>query len=1499
MKSSVNKFNKGLVQDVSDINESNEAYNDSMNGSLIYNDNGNYDWVTQDGNKFSFNINPDSGADSSTYFPIGAVGDNNIKIIFSVNDTDPADIKSEIGIFSINTEGTGTYKTLFNDRTNPLNKRLNFRSKNQITSRFLYENDNLIRVYWVDGIEDDSNPPRTFTFKYVGPDKGDADSYEAVSTTSDSMNSQAPFKIGIINYFSRINGNLKTGVYQYSYRCITKDGYATPWTTPTRRSFLTSDGINNTNWCLYEMEGSGNDTSYGNQIKIFGVDNSYKFIEVCYLYSQTDNAITEAKIFSKREIGSFINMAFKHTSMSGTPIVSDLIAASFAGINKAKTLDIKGSTLYYGNIVESQNVITDVEKEQILQNVTIRPRFRCMRSDEYGPDLQEPPLTHQVPKTGTIRKTLNQNQYLELKVSSDYVNYKGTQVDREFSGYFRGETYRFALVAIDKVGIPLFATHLADFTFPQQCNGDYEWKRLRADGGTDITTASMPGGAEGWFTTNYETPLTSAHGDILWQEDPGSSTTLPVVYIRIMGLEISGIDVSGVKDKISGFHIVRTDRDPTILAQGMGLPTVDDVGQGIETTRPFPFVNQRWATDGSGGYDQTSYRTDGSDNNFKLRNDLIAFYAPDFDFDESLIPVVNTSDRLTIVGTSFGTANKSTFHTYDASGTTATSQGDPQHRAFFTYYNWRTNRNSNEGGQHTITKQYYTKNTQPSSASFPYSRYLTKASITNSIRIGMGAKETYNPSSPIELDTSLHFICKGKPTGAVPGTNPEGYANSGNAGGTTPGNDGSNLRGKEKVITYYEINSFTTTNSRSVISGQSYFSLPSDPKYTNGIMGGVILNYVRPNSSPYGGLTKTSLEQTVWYSTGHFQPVENSNFESPSGNLAPTSNIFNNIEVFGGDCYLDFFAFLRTYPRYQLDNPNTGFSGRLETDVAHGVVMPYESVFNHTMRQAASTDEPMYANSGARPQDTFDNIGSNPKFWERGLYQDGGIGTTDRGTTALLEEFNINGVLLQSEIVKFFSSEPQDFDLINKYPVRWRYTGSKIYGQVVDSWRTFLAFDFNDLNGSYGQINSSTFFNDQIYSFQEKSFGRLRAQDRALVNTTIGGLTTGTGGNLDGVDYVSTKYGCQHQFSLVNSGTSMYWVDVDKRKGIRFAGDGRVSLSDMRGLHTFFKKECSHFDNQDRPAEGYGICGVFDYENNNLYWTFTRDYHEKLNQGDEFLITNDDRVETNTVKIYSNNSTIFVNALSVGTRIKFIQTIVNGVYKNNASVYYVANKEGAQPIDIINVDSTGTSTVIATVNGGEYYEVLRDDNALPWTASEVLFEDITQHKSTVCYNEDLNAFQGFFSFKPTFYIEHKNLFLTQDRDVSGINNRIYVHNINYRQSHFFGKYHKTYIAVNVNQDEFASKVFDSIRLNGNERSYTNYSRFLFNTEKQYYYYNVQTDTRLKYLEDSIRMPVRTLKQKDRTRGKYINFIFEFKNKFSEIPVKLNSIITNYRTSNRF
>ena len=74
-------------------------------------------------------------------------------------------------------------------------------------------------------------------------------------------------------------------------------------------------------------------------------------------------------------------------------------------------------------------------------------------------------------------------------------------------------------------------------------------------------------------------------------------------------------------------------------------------------------------------------------------------------------------------------------------------------------------------------------------------------------------------------------------------------------------------------------------------------------------------------------------------------------------------------------------------------------------------------------------------------------------------------------------------------------------------------------------------------------------------------------------------------------------------------------------------------------------------------------------------------------------------------------------------------------------------------------------------------------------------------------------------------------------------------------------------------------------------------KFIFSTEKQKRFYNVQTDTRVKFLEDNLRMPIRTESQEDRMRGRWLSMIFEFDNN-TNYPIKIDNLINHYRFSNR-
>jgi hypothetical protein len=1159
-KQEVSSFQEGMKQDIDILLSNNKSYRYSIGGRLMYNQDGTYSWEVENGNKLSFTMLPRNGTDNSKYVPIGHAGNSSIRIIFSVN---PVSGYSEIGIFSIDNEGNGTYKTLFNDQDDPNLDTLNFNPNNQIEARFIYENDNTIRVYWVDGIENDSNQPRVFTFKYdrsIG-NTSFIPAYSPVTASVHSINSQAEFDMGIIKYVKKINGGILTGVYQYTYSLGTNDGYNTPWYPLTREIFVTSDEVNNTNWNQYEMETSGLTTSKGNRIEIKGIDQKFDKIRVAYVYSVFEESSNSANIFSQVKITSDV-MTFDHVANQGEPLLIDEIPALFSGIRAAKTLNIKDSTLYYGNV--NEGIVINFDAEDILAGVTVKPKFRDMRSDTrnyvnnasgYG-SISTPPVTNQQLQTGVTTKRLwgtgsfGEEEYV---IDDDYVNYKGTQVDHLYTGYFRGETYRFGIVLYDKLGFPYFAVHLCDIKFPEQSSNTFTANRVTTS--DTVVNVAAGGGVlpeSAWPTNNFGDYTSTP---VLDNENTGAGN---YSHIRIMGLEVSGLDLSSVANSVSGFKIVRTKLDNVIITQGLIYPAL---AMGT-ITKIIPLTSQEWidqltglSPDNStavgdivfdgGEYDGSTTRplSVGNTTKYGIRPNFHCFYAPDTDFGLISAPTVQTQDRLKLVGGCYSDNPP---------------VGGSSIPAFLTSVFLDGSRFNS-----LVNKMYYSKNTfhaNPPNPG-PYPEYLAEAQISNSFSLGLGeTKANYDIGDP-----TLTLYNDGQIYDA-PVLTPEEHRGW----------------GKENTI-FYKTGNFNINNSFSPM----YQASPLPSGYGEN-MGAFICNYVRPNSAPYGGLSLSALERNIFYGTGHFQPIGNSTFNNP------ISQLYTNIEVWGGDCYLDYFGFLKMYSRIDDDGVSPYYP-----DVNIGLVFPWESKLNHVLRNAPSEDNPIYTDIGSRCAENYLGFGLTSDF--NGIYH---FDSNDE----LREEFNLNSVLLREELIQFYTPKPINFGDNVRFPVRWRYSLNKVYGDPVDSWRTFQVNDFRDINGEYGEITSSLYIFNQIYSWQLSAFGRLRASDRTLIESpNAGTLTTGIGDKLDGIDYVSTIEGNQHQWSLFSSGKAAYWINVDMKSIMRFAQDGRVSLSDTYGVHDFSEDTLGVFANLDNPAWAGGIAGVFDHDNSDAIWSLNYD----------------------------------------------------------------------------------------------------------------------------------------------------------------------------------------------------------------------------------------------------------------------------------------------------
>lgn len=1496
-KQGINVFSDGMSSDVDILNQGKASYRDSMNGRLMFNNDGTYSWETENGTKTSFTLVANDGLDSRKYVIIGNTGNNNIRVIFSVAKTGPV-FNSEIGIFSIDESGIGSYKTLFNDVNDPNGDLLNFLTKNQIEARFIYENPKLIRVYWVDGIESDSNRPRTITFSFdenlatpVG-NESDVSAYSGSNLSVFRMNSQTDFRMGLMKYVGNIGGGLVSGIYQYTYSLGTSQGYWTPWYPPTRRVVVVPDQVNSLNWNEYEMGSSGITTSKGNLIEVKGIDERFDKIRVAYTLAYTNSSIVNSKIFQQSAITSDV-MTFNHVGNVGEPLLTSEIADLFSGIVGAKTLNIKDSTLYYGNIKE--NVLQDFDIEPILANLTITPKFRDMRSDEWfytSGYKNQRPITHGYPRTGFTQMTQHSavGGVENYSISNEYVNYKGTQIDHLYPGYFRGETYRFAIVFYDKLGFESFAFHLGDLRFPQQSMSDYEWNRVDKDGNVVSSgVLQLPGGENAWPTNNYNDPALRSEKVLFGDVGENFSSALnqssgpanrKVSHLRIMGVNFSGIDVSSISNLISGFKIVRTDRDPSILLQGLLLPTVgtndDDDGDVI---LPLPSTHQNFFDFGQGtapncnsdpnggpingvGLEgNLAFHGEGTSANDRLfaRPNVSVLYAPALNFDTAGFPSLQSEDRITLVGGCWDEYQNESVN-YKATASMMWYQ-----KAYYTKNPWHYGSPNNE--------VQFSENPFPRYMS--YMENVVKADplnprgfiedwlpgglrLNNDVGARGGAQAGGNERKAHGMFESWYFNHGNFiPPAACPGAGPFPFS---------------------WAAFYKNVENPRTFNDEGLTNGPSNF------------VGGFICNWIRPNSSPYGGLTITSLEQTIFYGTGHFQPINNVTFDAQG---MPSNMVFDDVEVFGGDCFLDYFSFMRMYPHAIIGDENDDYSD--------GRIIPWENEYNHTLREAlsasgvaSSANSLIWANVGARSWRARTNQGDSA--WIFGVFS--GDSDAQGDPTGVFEEFNINGILNYQELTVFYGTKPVDFLSNDIFPVRWRYSPSKIYGDPIDTWRLFQVNDFRDLNGEYGEITSSLYIFNQIYSWQTSAFGRLRASDRALIESQQGGtLSTGVGDKLDGIDYISTEFGNQHQWSLFGSDKAAYWTDVNKRKIMRFAQDGQNPMSDLKGMHSYLQGELPLFEDFDNPVNNHGIHGTFDYGNNEAIFTFNRDRTIYPDSNGLFtLISRSNLGKTYSPYIVDQNQTAVISPTLANQSVYLPNGNVGLGINENTLMYLIVEARSGFAISVYNADDNGINLLFTAVSG-KYYRLFRHGINDAWMYEEVEANDTTPHKSSLTFNEYGNWFVSHHGYSPTHYMSTKFLVVSQDAQTELLSmNAVQVHDLGLTGD-FLSFSKKSYVSISSNETPMLAKEFDSIRINCNE-DYNEYlSTVLMETETQFYYLDMTTDTRKKYLEDVLRVPLRAETQPNRMRGKHLLMTFEMKNNFNHKD-RFTNLVTYFRQSNR-
>jgi len=335
----------------------------------------------------------------------------------------------------------------------------------------------------------------------------------------------------------------------------------------------------------------------------------------------------------------------------------------------------------------------------------------------------------------------------------------------------------------------------------------------------------------------------------------------------------------------------------------------------------------------------------------------------------------------------------------------------------------------------------------------------------------------------------------------------------------------------------------------------------------------LICNYKRDLANQYGGSTHadrtlrnyitTNCTKLAWETVGY---------------------------AYGGDTYVTYYDHQRIVARNQDGHNLSRYHQQMEVNL-----FPVECTVNLDLRHDLCFTKmhnlpPEEAAGIQEIAGVYSNVGP---YW--GLY------------TQVYDSNIYNTVYSQESTVIVYPAQSLLDTEIKIYDSRIRRSGQKIYGELSDSWVRFLTDNKMDVQSNYGAINALHVFQDRLMFVQDHALGVASVNERGIsVNIeNASEVVLGSGGILDALAYVSTKYGTRHQFSVESSLNGLYFFDSASKAIISYSGGEIIPLSTAKGMNSWL------YDNihgdllvTDKTCQGIGVHTGYDVVRNCVYFTF-------------------------------------------------------------------------------------------------------------------------------------------------------------------------------------------------------------------------------------------------------------------------------------------------------
>lgn len=291
--------------------------------------------------------------------------------------------------------------------------------------------------------------------------------------------------------------------------------------------------------------------------------------------------------------------------------------------------------------------------------------------------------------------------------------------------------------------------------------------------------------------------------------------------------------------------------------------------------------------------------------------------------------------------------------------------------------------------------------------------------------------------------------------------------------------------------------------------------------------------------------------------------------------------------------------------------------------------------------------------------------------------------------------YNINSVYSQQD--NYFSRTNIVLkNLIRNFPYDIVMSSTKVPNSEIDAWTNIKMVNSTQIDSQYGYLTKLHYYNNYIYFFQEKAVGVVNFNSRVQVNTSDGvPIELANSGKLDGVNYINTNYGCINKWAIIETSTSMYFVDDLNKSIMAFNGQQFMNLTQTKNMYSWLNTHIS--STSWNPTNNNTIRVLYDKLTKDIYFTSNTEalaFNEKLgnfssiyNYGNvSFLFT----LENNSYQVYNSHTNNTLYELQAGD--EYCNFFNN---KYNYHITLIANQEFQQDkvFDTVEFRTDGTEYI--------------------------------------------------------------------------------------------------------------------------------------------------------------------------------------------------------------